>query len=129
MLFVLYRRRTEHDLRRTASIKRTKCNFQVRRWRRQRRQRRRRKYYYMIVIVRIMLFFIIVKQNAFEWSVRARRVYPLYYTLKDAEERISEPSDRQTLSPGSGHGPPQRAWILSPFVIAVPPLYCLRHRR
>jgi len=127
MLFVLYRRRTEHDLRRTASIKRTKCITS--------------KYgdggdnddndesIIMIVIVRIMLFFIIVKQNAFEWSVRARRVYPLYYTLWDAEERISEPSDRQTLSPGSGHGPPRRAWILSPFVIAVPPLYCLRHRR
>jgi len=69
-----------------------------------------------------MIFFInIVKieQNTFEWSVRARRVYPLYYTLWDAEERISEPSDRQTLSPGPGHGPPRRAWILSPFVTAV----------
>lgn len=111
MLFVLYRRRTEraNDLRRTASIKRTKCITS--------------KYgdggdnddndddesIIMIVIVRIMLFFIIVKQNAFEWSVRARRVYPLYYTLWDAEERISEPSDRQTLSPWLGHGPPRRA--------------------
>jgi len=69
-----------------------------------------------------MIFFINIvkiKQNTFEWSVRARRVYPLYYTLWDAEERISEPSDRQTLSPGPGHGPPRRAWILSPFVTAV----------